>query len=164
MRSRNTIIGISILIIVMQSVIACGGLSGKQKQAAERALGSLRKVESAAQVGSSYQQYNLLVIEAKSQIDETSRLLPEGELKKELEAARDAYVDALTIWRQKSDPNPLHPNTEPGKTLIPKYRLRVEKFTMFGQQHEYAPIEEALTIIWRAGQEHVERAARLLSQ
>src|SRR3954470_23947495 len=72
----------------------CGGLSSKQRSAVDDAMKSLRKLAAATQVGVNYQQYGMLVIEAQAQVNDALAVLPEAELKTEMNAAMEGYADA----------------------------------------------------------------------
>ena len=61
---------------------------------AYEALASLRKFQAATQVGVSYLQYGQLLIEAKDKTNAASRVLSDGPLESEIQAAMDAYADA----------------------------------------------------------------------
>ena len=60
-----------------------------RRREADDAVSALRKLEAASQVKPSLMQYNQLVIEAKARVNEASAVLPDGELKQELNAAVD---------------------------------------------------------------------------
>jgi hypothetical protein len=155
-------------------LIACnrGGLSAEQRKLAEDALKALRKVEAATQVGVSYQQYGQLVIDAKAQVNEASAKLPDGELKKELEAAMESYADAQDGW-SKCVTKPMlfltdvETGDETGKRLKQKYNIESlslipgKPITGFAESVEKGAM---LRTIWAAASQHVERASKLLSE
>src|SRR5438046_598475 len=99
-------------VIVAQLVAACGGLSSKQKTAASEAVAALRKVHAATQVGVNYQQYGMLVIEAKDKVNNANATLPDGDLKNKLNAAMEAYTDAGQAWGAKVSNLSLKPDSE----------------------------------------------------
>lgn len=109
--------------------VSCGGLPSNQQTATDDALKALRKVGAATQVGVNYQQYGSLVIDAQVAVNEAIRVLPEGELNREINAAIDAYVDAGQIWNAKiqSSTDELDTYSVSGKTLIRKYSLLPER-------------------------------------
>jgi hypothetical protein len=109
------------LVVVL--LTACGGLSSKQQAAVDEALKALKKVDAATSVGVNYQQYGSLVIDAKASVNEASALLPDGELKKELAAAMEAYADAADAWQWKVRGIGSIYNQEGklGQELFPKY-------------------------------------------
>lgn len=113
------------LIMVANLFTACGGLSSKQRTSAEEAMKALRKLGAATQVGVNYQLYGSLVIDAQAQVNEALAILPDGELKKEMNAAMEAYADAGQIWGAKirSGSGEIHSEFGPGATIIPKYSL-----------------------------------------
>lgn len=56
------------VFVIANLLISCGGLSSKQRSAAEEALKSVRKIDAATQVSVNYQQYGSWVIDAQSQL------------------------------------------------------------------------------------------------
>lgn len=166
MRDNRTRLLATAAIIIAQLMIACGGLSSKQKVAADDAVKSLKKIEAATQVGVNFAQYSQLVIDAKTQANEVSSVLPpNSELRKEIEAAMESYMDAAQAWNAKfgSIYTLLYSNTDPGKTLIPKYQLKVAP-AIDKRYGDYASPDQALPVIWAAAHPHVDRAASLLNQ
>src|SRR5215213_5897598 len=97
MRDKHARLSI-ISITIFSLLAACGGLSSKQKAAAANALKALQKLNAATEIGVNYQSYQLLLIEAKTQVNEAESVLSDGELKSELSAAMDAYADAGDAW------------------------------------------------------------------
>jgi phage gp46-like protein len=87
-----------IVAVIVPLVSACGGLSSQQQTSANEALKALKKVQAATQVGVNSSQYGQLVIEAQAAVNDASSKLPDGELKKELQAAIEAYGDAPDAW------------------------------------------------------------------
>jgi len=140
-------------------IVACGGLSAKQQSAADEALKALRKIEAATQVGVSYQQYGQLVIDAKAQVNEATAILPEGELKKELETATDAYSDAGRVW-SAAIARELFPGDEVSKYLKSKYNIEVARPISDG--HEREQRSAILNVIWAIGRLHLEKASSLV--
>ena len=126
----------------------------------KEALDALRKIQAATQVGVNYQQYGQLVIDAKAKTNSASRLLPEGSIKKEMEAAIDAYADAGRAWSTKfgsSSRDNLYTDTEPGKTLIPKYSLPTEATTHAYLGSNPIDIDSAIQIIWQKADSHIQK-------
>lgn len=86
------------IIILALLAASCGQPPSKQKSVAQDAVKALRKLEASTQVNPSYTQYNALVIDAKAEVNEVARVLPDGELKSHLNGAIEAYADAATAW------------------------------------------------------------------
>ena len=124
--------------MIAQLLTACGGLSSKQKVAAQDAIAALKKIEAATQVGVNYQQYGMLLIEAKDKVNNANAALPASELKRELNAAIDAYADAGQVWSAKISDRNLKPDTEPGATLIRKYNLKTNSIRIGRALHKYS--------------------------
>jgi|ERR1044072_1559276 hypothetical protein len=143
--------------------VACGESKEKaeQRAAANNALKALRKVEAATQVGVNFQQYGQLVIDAKAQVNEASSKLPDGELKKELNSAVEAYSDANQVWNEKIGGRvTMSPDTSPGKILIPKYSLKTETYS--GGLFPHANLDDAMQAMWGEAKKHLDKAASLI--
>lgn len=163
MRRLRTMLPFMVALAIVSLISACGGLSSKQKDAASDALKALRKVDAATQVGISYFQYQPLVIEAQAQVNEALAVLPDGELKKEISLAMEAYTDANIAFKVQGfilSPSVAGVNQE-AEFLVKKYSLP-----------PYAPLsnptstvvrrEDALSAIWKAARTHIDRASSLL--
>jgi len=75
-------------------------LTEAQRSSANQALKALRKLEAAIEVGLTRASYSDRLIDTKADVQENLRVLPEGELKKEIGMAMDWYVIALNTWTQ----------------------------------------------------------------
>jgi hypothetical protein len=142
-------------------LVACGGLSSKQRSAAEEAIKSLRKISASTQVGVNYQQYGVLVIDAQAQVNEALAVLPDGELKNEMNATMESYSDSLQVWgaKIKSGTGEIHTELNPGTVIIPKYSLPTTDSGMLGKSIKG---DQALQIIWGVANKHLDRASILL--
>jgi ABC-type glycerol-3-phosphate transport system substrate-binding protein len=163
MKHRMRFIRLVLLILIASLLAGCSQSTGGQQTttkptsplAAVEAVKALRKIEAATQVSVNYFQYSQLVVDAKAQVNEASATLPDGELKKEINAAMDAYADVGLIWREQVEgARNLYVDLPPGKTLIPKYSLE-------GQARD---IVRAQKIILESGRSHLNRASILLQQ
>lgn len=123
---KNLLLAITTTIIL----VACGGLSSNQKQEVSEALKALGKVSSAIEIGVNYEDYSKLVLEAKSQVNEATAILKQGQIRSELELAIDSFVDARDTWNYALQNQygakfanfiVLYDFTELGKILLPKY-------------------------------------------
>jgi hypothetical protein len=162
MSRKNLLPYIALAITLTQLLNGCGGLKGKQQVAASEAMTALRKIEAAVQVGVSYQQYGVLLIDAKSKVNDANAVLPDGELKSKLNAAMDAYADAGQVWGIKiSGPN-LLPNTEPGASLMRKYNLKTH--TISAAALTYIDPDEAMQAAWGAAMGHLLIVQKLLDE
>lgn len=85
------------LVAAFCLLTAACGLSAKE-QAANEALDALGKIDAALKVRVLYPDYSQLVAEAQAKVDKASSLLPDGELKTELNAAMGAHRDAKWAW------------------------------------------------------------------
>lgn len=148
-------------LIFSTLLTACSGLSAKQKTAAENAIKALRKVEAATQVKVSYGQYSQLMIEAQAQDNEALTALPDGELKKEIGLAMEAYKDAQTAWKSSFSQSGYiakgYASAQGGVDVIQKYSIPV------GNSGLLSP-EEALPHIWKVAKDHTDRASSLVDK
>lgn len=156
---------LTIFIVIL--LVACGGLSSKQRSAAEEAMKSLRKLSASTQVGVNYQQYGGLIIDAQAQVNEALAVLPDGELKNEMNGAMEGYADALQVWGAKIKAGSgrlgsgkIFINSSPGSFIIPKYSLPTTNSS--DGLGEYADTDKALQIIWGVANKHLDRASILL--
>jgi hypothetical protein len=141
---------------------ACGGLSSKQRSAAEEAIKSLRKISASTQVGVNYQQYGVLIIDAQAQVNEALAVLPDGELKNEMNATMESYADASQVWgaKIKSGTDEIFTESHPRTTvIIPKYSLPASDYGSSGKSING---NQALKIIWDVANKHLDRASTLL--
>lgn len=159
MKNQRTILLVTAIIIV-QMIAACGGLSGKQKSAAQDAIAALKKIQAATQVGVNYQQYGMLLIEAKDKVNSANTALPDGELKTELNAAMDAYTDASAGWGAHIQNGFFRADSELGQQLIQKYSVK----TFGDTKRPLIDQTDMLNKIWAAASPHVDRAVSLLGQ
>jgi hypothetical protein len=126
--------------------------------AAVAALKSLRKMAGAAQMGINFQEYSSRIIDAKADVDESLAQLPNGEVKKEIALALQAYVDAKTIWNDAATSDSVFTFLEPAKTLQRKYKIPER------QKGTATDKSVALSTIWSAASKHIERASKVLNE
>jgi hypothetical protein len=159
---RIKITGLAIAIGYL--LISCGGLSTKQKTAASDALKSMNKISAATEVGVNYPQYGQMVIEAKAQVNEAVAVLPDGNLKKELNAAMDAYADSMKIWQHKLNNRSLFSDEPDSYTLIQKYSLKTTSFQFQGRPIDAADPAQALQTVWGTARTHLDKASKMLNK
>lgn len=119
-------------------------LTEKQKAAAADAIKALGRIEAAVEVGVNFQQYSQLLIDAKPVVNEAERMLPVGEMVKDLTENMNAYKDAREVWSHKIQ----YPSIG-GKIkkeygfgdIITGYNLQVD-------QKQEADSDTAMQIIW----------------
>lgn len=150
------------IFIAATVFFSCSEVSPKQRVAADEALKALRKIVAATQVGVNYMKYGSLVIDAQAEVNEVLPVLPDGDLKKEMSAAIEAYADAAQVWSAKiSGELPwdlLSPVDDGlGKILIPKYNLTPSLGIA-------VPPESAVQQIWAIGRKHVDTASKLFEE
>lgn len=147
---------------VLAYFIFWSGSSSQSSTAANDALKALRKVDGAVtQVGVSFPQYNSLLIETQAQVNEALRVMPDGELKREIKAAMEAYNDAGQVWNQKINGRVfLWENDADSRALMQKYNMQ-PKTSAIGRS---ADAEVAQQWIWVQARKHLSRASSLAGQ
>jgi hypothetical protein len=145
--------------VAASALMGCSHQPTEGERAAAVAVEALRDIEAATLGGVLYHPYSQLLGEAQVAVDEAAGLLPEGELKSELEAAMEAYADAGRAWEKKVDgARTLYPNSKPGNVLIEKYELDTALPTTYGSVN----IEPAIEAIWKAAAGHLSRTSDLV--
>jgi hypothetical protein len=158
---------------------SCAQHPPKQKSVAHDAVKALRKLEASTQVHPSYMQYNALVIDAKAEVNEVARVLPDGELKRHLNGAIEAYADAAKAWSAMGETlhgSYLSNRDEPGTGLSKRYEIDLDPVKMAGQKYEDAlkeignpnyesPMKRSiLEKIWAAARDHLDQASSLIER
>jgi hypothetical protein len=134
----------------------------EQKAAAKAAVQALKKMSGATEIGLNIMEYNKRLIDLKGDVDEAVEQLPEGELKREISDAMDAYVDAMEVWRKEFvEFDFALTEFEPARTLQKKYAIPQEQSSSSGMLIRK---NVTLSIIWSAASQHVDRASSLLKQ
>lgn len=178
------------LIIIVILISACGGLSQKQRTSpeeaikaqkqrtsAEEAIKALKKLDAATDVGINRSEYNKMLIDAQTLVNQASENLPDGDLKQEIKLTMEGYLDANNLWNntkstffcenppkdwlQKAMCNP------EVKHLRNKYQIPV--YSSEGKIQEKPDVgtvrkSEGLSIIWRSAKEHLNRASSLFNE
>jgi len=164
MNYKSTIRLTAAAVLFTQLLVSCGGLSGKQKTAASEAVAALRKVHAATEVGVNYQQYGMLIVEAKDKVNNANAALPDGELKDRLNAAMDAYADAGQVWGIKINGPNLQPDKEPGATLMRKYGLKPQTIDRVSPPLVVIYPDDAMQTMWGAAMGHLLLAQKQLEE
>ena len=77
-------------------------LNAQQRKSAQNALQALlqalRRLESAVNVGLTYRDYEGKIVNAQVSVDESLRVLPQSDLRNELDRAMNSYLAARTYW------------------------------------------------------------------
>jgi hypothetical protein len=171
MKPQRAILTIVILAIMLST--ACG-------RTGSNSVAALKKVHAATQSGVTYDPYSQLVIEAQAAVNDDSSKLPDGELKKELKGALDAYNDAKWAWgisRQAPSSNgrdsfimaaeyqDLNSLSLDRKSQT-KARELLNKYSVISGDESVGELaiistNDVLRAIWRTAEKHVNRASEL---
>lgn len=141
--------------VLLLSVLALLACRDKAEAPLKEAVESLQKVQTAVRVGLSFEQYNNLVIDAKVKTDKAIRVLPEGELKSDLNATAESYVDAVRVW-SKGIRGEKFDLRGPDGTLLSKYSIHVDTSGRIIDQ------KEALNNVWRTADYRLTNVEKLL--
>ncbi|MGE3439943.1 MAG: hypothetical protein AB7O81_30280 [Blastocatellales bacterium] len=125
--------------------------------AAQSVVQALNKVKAGTQVGVNYQQYGLLVIEAKAAMNNVEAALPAGELKQSLNQAIDAYADAGRYWGASIN-GMIYESSDVGQMLRVKYKIEGDSYYAFSDRNK------VLTVIWLVGEINLDKATTLTRQ
>lgn len=146
------------------------GLSGcgksqeqlNRENSIQQSIKALEKIEAATQVGVNKTQYQSLLVDAKTAVNQSNNILPEGELKTELNAAMESFSDANKFG---FDPKAFiifsFADAEV-KALNEKYRIDQSPDNILGQGSVENGI--ALKIIWTAASAHLKKAKDLATK
>jgi hypothetical protein len=136
-----------------------GALTAREVTAARGALKSLRRLAAAEAVAPNYDEYGRLLLDVKGEVDDYLSDLGPGEVRDEIESALEAYTDLRVAWNTTRGflalPAALY---QPQRTLIAKYGIPIE---VRGE----VPLMDsagAISAIFKAAREHIDRASALL--
>lgn len=137
------------LITATALFAACDGRSVKQQAALDAAVKSLRKIEAAAQVGTNYQNYGQLLIDAKAQVNECQLALTEEKLKNDLAWVVTAYMDAGAVWDAKIKGKPSLGTQRPeDNTIIQRYDIQTAPNDSGDRNWKSADLDQSIQAIW----------------
>lgn len=167
-------------IFLLAIIAAALLLSTACSKTGKDALTALKKVQAATQSGVKYDSYSQLVNDAQAAFNEDSAKLSDGELKKELTEAMNAYNDAKWAWgvsiqapsssgidsfivaaeaQDLATSLTARSNQTRAKELFRKYSLITDKEE---KDSIFISTGDLLQAIWKAAEEHVNNASKLL--
>lgn len=174
MKNRTLFVSV-IAVAILLPVTACS----RQNVVANNAVQALKKMQATTETGVNYQQYSQMLTEAQVAVNEANTKLPDGELKKELEKAMDAYKDAKWAWdvsRQAPTSNgassfivaaELQDMRSLSRENQTKARELFARYSLFSGKASNTDMllistDVLLDTIWKEAQKHVNRASELL--
>ena len=183
MKSRPAGTSVASIAAALCLLVAACGMSAKQ-QAANDAIDALARIDSALKVEVVYPDYSRLVADAQAKVDKASSLLPDGELKVELNATMGAYKDAKWAWEISNKAPALafgdrdsfilaaehqdlqtlsfdRRNGNRAKELMQKYSVTSGKESNMDLIR--ISTDDLLRAAWKAAHTHIERAKSLNS-
>ncbi len=134
------------------------------------AMQALRRVAEGAVLGTvTLEQYRTLVGNADTAMTAAQASLSAGELKTEMEAAHQAYKDALRAWEWVAQREQQLEQRNPPMYLTPNslaLELR-QKYNVPEKRHQLSTVphlerDDVLRTVWGAARAHIDRAAARL--
>jgi hypothetical protein len=110
-----------------------------------KAYTALRRLAEAGQLKVPYSQYSAQLFEAKAVVDEALGVLPDGAIKIDMTRALGVFTDAARAWGAVTRNDRIPINTEPGSTLMEKYKIKPELNAVL--QADYLKLDTALKTI-----------------
>jgi hypothetical protein len=128
---------------------------------ARKAYNSLRRLAEAGQLRIPYSQYSAQLFEAKAVVDEALGVLPDGgAIKIDLTRALEVFTDVARAWGAASRNGRIPINTEPGSTLMAKYRIKPELNAVADADH--LQLDTALKTILSAAEPMLRNIAFII--
>ncbi|MBZ0214358.1 MAG: hypothetical protein K8H99_11200 [Nitrospirae bacterium] len=173
MTQRQTWFAVASTALVWISLCSCqGGIEPSESDsAALGAIKQLRKLSGAVRIGLNLEQYAARVIDMSAEVDASLLVIADDSVRQELEAAVEAYVDALHMWDAMATRQSLTINAA-SSLIIVKYNIPTMKFPNGRQElllhggtdGDIVYKREALSAIWTVAERHVARAGELVKK
>jgi hypothetical protein len=136
-------------------------LTAHETAAARGALKSLRRLAAAEAVTPDYDEYTKLLLEVKGEVDDYLSDVGPGEVRDEISLALEAYTDLRVAWNATRGflavPAALY---QPQRTLIAKYGIPID----VRGDIPLMSYQGAVSTIFKAAREHIDRASALLAR
>jgi hypothetical protein len=138
-----------------------GALTAREVAAARGALKALRRLAAAEAVAPDYDEYGRLLLDVKGEVDDHLSDLSPCEIREEIELALEAYTDLRVAWNTTRGllamPAALY---QPQRTLIAKYGIPID----VRGDVPLMDFKGAVSAIFKAAREHIDRASALLAR
>jgi len=135
-------------------------LTTHETAAARRALKSLRRLAAAESVMPDYDEYTKLLLEVKGEVDDYLSDVGPGEVRDEIGLVLEAYTDLRVAWNATRGflavPAALY---QPQRMLIAKYGIPIDVRGDIPLMN----YQGAVSTIFKAAREHIDRASELLA-
>jgi hypothetical protein len=136
-------------------------LTAHETAAARGALKSLRRLAAAEAVTPDYDDYTKLLLEVKGEVDDYLSDIGPGEVRDEIGLALEAYTDLRVAWNATRGflavPVALY---QPQRMLIAKYGIPIDVRGDIPLMN----YQGAVSTIFKAAREHIDRASALLAR
>lgn len=132
------------------------------------ALKALRKLSTAVDIGINFLFYKNLLLEVKTEVDESLATMPEGELKQEISLAVEAYVDAGYAWNILLNGAGDWNGVRFADQLKGKYKMDKKDLAVLGfglsSRNDQKEIGKVLNYIWSQANVYLAQASALANQ
>jgi len=157
---RSTLSWIIILLIASFFLSKFYDDYQKTKDAQEatlRVLSSIKKIESAIEIGVNLSKFSELVVETKISVDQDIEKL-DPEVKNEIAAALIVFNDARSLWQEKARGYFMNWSQVTGQ-IFENYG-----FEKMGYDEDKTTIDEALQHLFKLGLAHIKKASTIQGQ
>ena len=138
------------LSLVLAVNLAACSMSQRKPASVTIAVDSLKKIDTAVQIGVTRDQYFPLVLDAKLKVDAALPLLEDDTFRTHLTNALNAYIDAGTVWdaslRYRSDGQ----TGQQLRDIITRYSIQLN------DQGAIADFDAAIKTVWQSARFHVK--------
>ncbi len=150
-------------LLVLFSILAfCLGIvscsSSNSTAATSEAIKELRKMSGAVEMGLSLEEYTKRIIDMKAEVEENLSQISDGQLKEEIKASLQAYIDAKTLWNSSVEPKSSD-SSSVYQAVFKKYDLPGEYDPDLMKDSKFRSL--VMSIIWLTAKKHIEKAEEL---
>lgn len=149
-------------LLILLITCGCNYLSAEERQIADDAVVSLKKVSAATQAGVDYEGYTQLLAEAKRKVSEAESIMKVSKLRQDINRAFATYEDARQVWSEKdASQGYITPSEGIGKIVFSRYYLTEKLTPASGESYDGNAI---LKILFAEAAKHIESASSLLKE
>ncbi len=146
----------------IESLAKQGG-QGNTSTIAKSTLRALRLLAGSTEMGVSLSDYNKLVLENVSVIDEATRSLPDSDFKASIIRSRDAFTDARTLWSSMFAADYVSIFLSANRQILEKYPIDADYVNALQRASTFAKTENMnksliLTPVWAVAKGELKKA------
>ncbi len=133
-----------------------GGLSSEQKKEAKEAVEALQKIQAGEESGLvSLMTITPMIVEAKAQVSQAHAILPDGDLRNNLDIAIEAYIGANGLWAD----GVMNDKYVCDDDKVKEYRRKFPNNPELTDKSRKCMTSESLTYLFSLASENVNKAA-----